>query len=69
MEKFQITRSGQADSFCKIFVILCSLKNIYSPIDQTAEKESGTLRGQQHYVLKSLLIDFFTGTPTRQILT
>jgi hypothetical protein len=37
----------RADSFCKIFVILCSLKNIHSPIDQTAKKESGTHRGQR----------------------
>jgi hypothetical protein len=37
----------RADSFCKIFVILCSFKNIHSPIDQTAKKESDTHRGQR----------------------
>jgi hypothetical protein len=44
---FANPKLDRADSFCKIFVILCSFKNIHSPIDQTAKKESGTHRGQR----------------------
>jgi hypothetical protein len=39
-----LDKLDRADSFCKIIVILCSLKNNHSPNDQTAEKES--FRGQ-----------------------